>query len=697
MHLGLVQSTKAEWIQCDVVSKAVIIGTLLFVLFAYLPTLQSDYVTQDQWRAFRYSTDGEPAMVRGKICGVTVWKFYVQTGRPFIWFSECIEHAAVSQISDFKYVRPFVLAIVLLSTLYVGVVLAPSLGGLAIGVSAAGAFMFAPGYSFMYAQGMTAGMVLLSVPLAAASFQYLRIIDEEVGFRRKVRSLLVGCTLFISACLIYPTFAFVVVPLALIEFGFHGSRPLPVRLRVLFSKLVFYVIASVFYYAIIKLSVFFMEVWGGKLQSLGIYDVTVQKTPSVIVERILECLRYFHAMPLLNFEAPAGLAVVLIAIASAVAGFAGYSHDKRIRAIVWTAGAFFTNMIVLLASISPWLVSNMNSLATRHLLPWYLFFCASIVGVLYIALSRLLKMKPTWIPVALLLGVLLPVAVAQHRLSSLEVMVSSLEIQTMRDRISDWVEAKGWTNNRYVLVILPTRPRPTVVETLYPNLGAGDINAALASSQNTVSIPWMLNALLRERHDRPKLRLIDCSSDHVCANAAAQDPNVIALGYTKGMDIISSSVDPFIINLSLFTSSPVTPSIVRIKGPTVTVSSMLNDLGPYGLLTAMQPGWHSAQRPKYPQTIEIDLADEKTFDKLSLLPQDSFVSRMPSLVELSVRSENGAWVEKGVFDDLCNAAGPDAWHTLRLDSPVKARFVRLTILRNCGDPELLTLKGLRFE
>jgi hypothetical protein len=124
---------------------------------------------------------------------------------------------------------------------------------------------------------------------------------------------------------------------------------------------------------------------------------------------------------------------------------------------------------------------------------------------------------------------------------------------------------------------------------------------------------------------------------------------------------------------------------------------MLNDLGPYGLLTAMQPGWHSERRPKYPQTIEIDLAVEKTFDKLGLLPQDNFVSRMPSSVELSVRSEDSAWVKKGMFDDLCNAAGADGWHTLNLDSPVKGRFLRLTILQNCGDPELLTLKGIRFE
>jgi hypothetical protein len=41
----------------DRLSRGVILVSLLLVVFAYLPTLQFDYVTQDQWRAFRYSTE----------------------------------------------------------------------------------------------------------------------------------------------------------------------------------------------------------------------------------------------------------------------------------------------------------------------------------------------------------------------------------------------------------------------------------------------------------------------------------------------------------------------------------------------------------------------------------------------------------------------------------------------------------------
>lgn len=55
------------------------------------------------------------------------------------------------------------------------------------------------------------------------------------------------------------------------------------------------------------------------------------------------------------------------------------------------------------------------------------------------------------------------------------------------------------------------------------------------------------------------------------------------------------------------------------------------------------------------------------------------------------------WLQVGHFDSLCDVATEDDWHEAVLDKPRSAQFVRLVILRNCGDPELLTLRGVRFE
>lgn len=55
-------------------SKGLILTTLLLLMMAYLPTLQFDYVTQDQWRAFfRYSTLEQTPYERVKTCVETTW------------------------------------------------------------------------------------------------------------------------------------------------------------------------------------------------------------------------------------------------------------------------------------------------------------------------------------------------------------------------------------------------------------------------------------------------------------------------------------------------------------------------------------------------------------------------------------------------------------------------------------------------
>lgn len=126
------------WNTETVLSKGLILTTLLLLVMAYLPTLQFDYVTQDQWRAFRYSTLEQTPYERAKAC---------------------VEHKAVAKISDFIYLRPIVLSTVLISAVYLGAELAPIVGGLAMGVLAASAFLMAPGYSFIYLQGMSALMV----------------------------------------------------------------------------------------------------------------------------------------------------------------------------------------------------------------------------------------------------------------------------------------------------------------------------------------------------------------------------------------------------------------------------------------------------------------------------------------------------------------------------------------------------------
>jgi hypothetical protein len=690
-----------EWGACNPVSKGVVAAVIVLLLIAYLPTLQYDYLPTDQWRAFRYSMEGEPPLQRGILCSQLVWPFYLQTGRPFVWFGECVEHAMVSRITDFKYLRPIMFGVVLLTVLYLGTVFAPLLGGFPMGVAAAAAFVMAPGYSFMYLQGMLAIMVLGSVILSALSFMLYRHGNGHPEWPASKR-LLVSGLLFIGACLIYPTYAFIVIALILLELGLGPAPLLMTRVRLAVQTLLFYCGASLVYYAIVHASVFLLRTYTGSLPDVGPYEVEIQKSAFVFYEKVAEAAQYFWHMPLFNFDMPPGVAVVLLAT---FAGAAARNTLPRSRKALFILSATAVLMgvvsaLLLLAAISPWLFSKMGYLVTRHIVPWNLFFCGSTVGLIGLLCSYF----PTaikWAPIATLMVFVLPLSSVHYRLSLLEVMVTNVEIDAMRSHLSNWVQNKGWLDKNYLLVVLPLKARPSFAEHIISYSRYGNDNAMLATShdrQDPSFVPWMFHAIFREFSERPKINLVNCGFDQLCANAALQHEGTVVLGYTDGLTEIRSPVEPFVINLSLLTSQPTTPTISRIsKAPTVKASSTLGNFGPYGLFTAMQPGWHAEQRPQYPQTLNIDLAEAKTFRKLLLLPQDGLPSRMPGSLEISIKSGDGDWLQVGRSEDLCNATREEGWYNITLGRAQNAQFVRLTIFRNCGDPELLTLRGLRFE
>lgn len=689
-----------EWRQCNFISKGVIATIVLLLLFAYLPTLQHDYVPSNQWRAFRYSVEGESPLQRGKWCGLAVWQFYVQTGRPFVWFGECIEHAAVSHISDFRYLRPIVLGVVLLSVVYLGSLLAPFIGGFPMGVAAAAAFVVSPGYSFMYLQGMPAVMVLISIILSALSFLLYSKGSNHQG-RPGLKVILTSGMLFIAACLIYPAYAFIVVALILIELGFGSAPNFMARARLAGNKLLFYLGASLVYYALVHASVFFLG-YKGVLQDLGAYEVTIQKSPLVLYEKLSEVAQYFWHMPLFNFETPPGVTVfVLAAFVVAAANNTESRSSKEILVLSTNAVLMcVVSAILLIGSVSPWLLSKMDVLETRHLVPWYLFFSGATVGLIRLLLACFPRVNK-WASVVTLLLFVVPLSLFQYRLSSLEVMVSDVEIDAIRSHLSTWVHNKGWREKNYLLVVLPSKARPTFAEHIINETRYGNDNAMLTTSRDPddpVSVPWMLNAVFRELSERPTIRVVNCAFDQQCANIAVQNEGTVVLGYTKGLTEIRSLVEPFVINLSLLTSQPTMPIISRINNaPIVKASSTHANLWPYGLLTALPPGWHSERRPHYPQTLDIDLAEAKTFRKLLLLPQDRYASRMPGSLEISIKSEDGDWLRVEHVDALCNAGKENGWYNIALDRPYNARFVRLVIFKNCGAQDYLTLRGLRLE
>lgn len=698
----LVDATK-QWSAQDVLSKCLIAISLLLVLFAYLPTLQFDYVTQDQWRAFRYSTEEQTPYDRAKACIKMIPQLYALTGRPLVWITECVEHATVAKISDFIYLRPIVLFIALITAVYLGVVLAPIVGGLAMGVMTASTFLMAPGYSFMYLQSMPAAMVLISIILATASFSLLKKrLDQEVTKGFKKIKLWTPFFLFLSSCLIYPSWAFLVIPLTWIAFGFDQNNSWLRRIKRFCSALLFYFFAAVFYYIIVKIIIFIVLKLTGHTPHLGSYEFAMQLSPNIILERTSEAAKYLYEMPPLNFDAPHGLLMVVLGFFSVKISWDAYKSKSvhLLAAIAFSVLIFVIGWIILLASISPWLFSRMESLGTRHLIPWYLFFCAASAGLIFTVVKTLPQKLRRLAPIFTLFVCVIPAAAIQNKLTFLETAVSGIEIENMRLRLGEWLDKKGYLNNRYILVVSPVKERPAFVEELFGEAKNAGENAVLSSSKNPVSIPWMVNALLRERTARSagkSIEIVDCGFDQVCASGILADSTKVALGITYGDVPIQSTEKPFIINNSTLTSKPINPIIEHIALPRIKASSQMGSYGPQGLLSQMQPGWHAERNPKYPQTLMIDFHKLQSFGTIGLLPQDENSVRAPKSIRIKVSNDGKSWVTAASSNDICVANASGGWHNVKLTRPVRARFLEVDIFSNCGDQDFLTLRGLRVE
>lgn len=693
------------WRKETVLSKCLILSCLILILFAYLPTLQFDYVMQDQWRTFRYAILEQTIPERAYACFQTVYRSYIFTGRPLVW-SECIEHTFATRISDLFYFRPIVLAVVLFTAVYLGAALARYVGGWAIGTVAGAVFVMTPGYSFMYLQSITALMVLISVLLAVESFvQLTRWLDAwELGDADRRGPLYLAVLFFFLGCLMYPAYAFSVVGLAVIAFIFDRERTPEDRLKRLAATLAAYFVGAILYYLFVKISVKILLVSTGlPPPDLGGYEVTMQLSPLTLYHRVLTVFSGLNSQPLFNLSTPRyGFSVLVAALSFASAWQASKGQSNRALRTVCYAVAFMAIcLVIIVGSNAPWLFSKMVGLSTRHILPFYLFMCAGSAGLVWLLAGML---RPSWrrlAPVAMVLVVLLPAATTQNKYSFLEAAASDVEIEAMRLGFGHWLDAKGYLYQRYVLIVLPLpASRPPFIERIVANTrGIGD-NAYMSTSQNPVSLPWMVNAILRERKDHPIGKTVDmvtCFFDEACLKQNLATDKVVVM-LTRGDKPIRVAQTPYVINLSELTSRPVQPIAGEVAAtlPIVTASSQSWDLGPQGLFLTRPPGWHAEAHPVYPQTLTVDLLEAREFHEIGFLPQDIYADRMPKAVRIEISEDGDKWSPVANFANVCVLNAQGGWHSETLPAAVKTRYLRIEILSNCGS-DWLTLRGLRVQ
>lgn len=498
-----------------------ILAALLLILAVYLPTTVADYVPQDQWRAFRYDLEAQPTLAHLKRCKRIVSQFYLHTGRPLVWWGECLEHVLVEQIADFRPLRTFCLLFVLASACFLSVAFLRVGIGWWLSCMTAGLLLVSYGYSFMYLQGLTALPVLCAVPLAAGSFWLLiksRLGEVGAFQERQIRvaALVMAGLLFLIACLMYPSFAFVVLPLAFVE-SFYGrkrdARASLVRLAFLGG---FYTLVSVVYFVLVKLLIAMFAKQSAV--ELGSYQFAVNADPAAILDRCLQIPRYMVHSPVLGDWFPAPLLFAFLVLPALILLFDSDRQAQSIGTRVANVALYLVALpAIACGTAAPWLVSHMDGLNARYVLGLDLLILLSVAvsaRFLWTRLQQAFSLRVCVVVAALCLIVIAaPVAESRARLVQANIIGAQIEIQHMRSAVKPLVDAGELHHVQRIHIVRPRHQVPVLGYHTHP----GQVSA---SSGAHPEHPFqMLTAVLRDLlppHKWHEIKLADCRFDESC-------------------------------------------------------------------------------------------------------------------------------------------------------------------------------------
>jgi hypothetical protein len=142
---------------------------------------------------------------------------------------------------------------------------------------------------------------------------------------------------------------------------------------------------------------------------------------------------------------------------------------------------------------------------------------------------------------------------------------------------------------------------------------------------------------------------------------------------------------------------PVATAPAVAQAARVTASSQLDKYGPEGLLAAAQPGWHAGSPPIYPEWVMVEFPLPREIKSLGILPQDDNAARAPKAIHIEMSTNGRIWNFVAAGDNTCAPKTPDGWSRFSFPKPVTTRYLRISIVSNCGEASLLTFRGLRFD
>ena len=671
---------------------------MLMVFLAYYPTLISNYVPMDQWRAFRYSLEPGTSGDRFNACFNMVIRSYFFTGRWLVWFGECAEHAAVAQINDFKQLRWIVLAVVLLSVIAFRRILKSIFDSSMLATLLAVMIALLPGYAFMYYQGLAGMPVLLALLVSLASFPFTsRALTAEERNRKFYIDFGVGGILFLTACFIYPIFAFAIIPTAFIFSAFRPQSSFWQRVSLCARICIFYAVVALIYYLMVKTSVALAEYLGKSIPDLKDYRVDITTDKHELIHRLRMSLNELTRMPLASFLVlPVWLSVPIL---FGPAGIMFYEGQRlgwgRSKSILAVAGYLLSVPVILIASVSPWLLSHFPGAPYRHMLPIHFFMVLSFGVLISHGIQRISGIygenngrKAEYALAVVMIAIF---CIQQISLSQLQVFDSTVEINRMRAAYREAIISEGLHNIKEIHVIRPELGRHyngrRIDREFFPT--------TMTQSGHLVS---MTHAVLREMLSTEQLLRLNlkyCGYDRTCAQAASQEELVISQS-NKGIPANDLRKPHIIVNYSNLNKIPrVIKPYLFDPNTLILASSQYGENSPDNILKSTGPHiWHAEKSPQYPQWVRFKFLPAKIFSTVGIKAQSSsrlkFPERAPKHFIFQASNDGKSWTDLLEVDDA-GFTSEKVWRTFKFENKNKYTYYRIYILSN-GGSSLLTIQ-----
>ena len=568
--MSLTGTPALRWPSASTRPIAIAASSLLFVLVAYLPTLQFDYAVRDQWRAFGLP-ESSTRLDELVACSRDALPFYVRSGRPLVWVGECAERALVSNIREFWYLRLISLAVILATSLYLAACLSQVIG-LEIALFAASFFVLLPGFVFMTELGLNGAPVVLAVAAAVASFSQIRrsVFATRTGRGVVCRRSAAALVLFVIACFLYPAWALVVVPLALVQSGLIEANSITAKLRNCCRLLSFYAAAILLYFVVVKVMVS-VDLFGSAAINMGDgrYEVSPNLNPAALTARIVRAMSYVSDGYLWDLRIKTTLMSVGVVAFGILAWYRTSTRDKhsiagRVLIVVVAALAGFASVGL---SMGPWLLSGMQEANERFFVPAYLL---PIVSIFTAAAAVVEKVMPNRRGLWPLLGlcICLVAAFAVNKVTYLDVTASVIRTDFVRQRVNDWLDRRGYETEKLLLLIPPygngSEPRPAFIRRLLGDPDRSDTGKWSGDPNHYFDV---LSAILRERRDHPigrSVAIINCGLNKTCTEKNLEQGEAVFALLSQSEAVAPDATVPapyVLINISELTAHPIRPSL----------------------------------------------------------------------------------------------------------------------------------------